>query len=131
LSVGSRTPQHERVKRWASDHPELRLPFNSNAKSRYVELVMVVDYKKYRELGASLKTTTQRTKDIANIVNALYQPFNIFVALVGVVVWTEMDEITISSNGDETLSSFLLYRRERLLQDHPNDNAQLLTYNGI
>jgi hypothetical protein len=92
-----------------------------------VELVVVVDNKKYRDLGSDLKQTLRRTKDIINIVNALYQPFNIFIALVGVVVWTQKDEITISSNGDATLSSFLHYRRERLLKDHPNDNAQLLT----
>lgn len=54
-------------------------------------------------------------------------PLNIFIALVGVQVWTEVDEITLSSNGDATLSNFLRYRREKLVQDMPNDNAQLLT----
>lgn len=58
----------------------------------------------------------------------LYAPLNIFVALVGVVVWTEKDEIQISAKGDETLTNFLHYRRVRLTRDHPNDNAQLLTY---
>ena len=57
----------------------------------------------------------------------LYAPLNIYIALVGVVVWTEMDEIELTSNGDETLARFLHYRRERLVKDHPNDNAQLLT----
>lgn len=61
----------------------------------------------------------------------LYVPLNIFIALVGVVVWTEYDEIAISSNGDATLTNFLHYRRERLVKEHPNDNAQLLTYVGI
>lgn len=54
-------------------------------------------------------------------------PLNIFVALVGVVVWTEGDEITLQSNGDATLTSFLEYRRKVLVKEHPNDNAQLLT----
>lgn len=44
------------------------------------------------------------------------------------VVWTEHNEITLVSNGDTTLTNFLNYRRESLLKDHPNDNAQLLTY---
>lgn len=61
----------------------------------------------------------------------LYVPLNIFIALVGVVVWTEYDEISISTNGDATLTNFLHYRRERLVKEHPNDNAQLLTYVGI
>jgi len=43
-------------------------------------------------------------------------------------VWTEYNEITIESNSDTTLTNFLTYRREHLVKDHPNDNAQLLTY---
>ncbi len=60
-------------------------------------------------------------------MNALYSPLNIYIALVGVIVWTEYDEITLSPNGDTTLTNFLHYRRERLVKTHPNDNAQLLT----
>lgn len=57
----------------------------------------------------------------------LYAPLNIFIALVGVVVWSEHDEIIFSPNGDTTLANFLHYRKNKLLLDHPNDNAQLLT----
>lgn len=57
----------------------------------------------------------------------LYVPLNIFVALVGVVIWSKDDEIVLETNGDKTLTNFLLYRKDRLLKDHPNDNAQLLT----
>jgi hypothetical protein len=42
-------------------------------------------------------------------------------------VWTERDSISIVANGDTTLTNFLHYRREYLVKDHPNDNAQLLT----
>lgn len=42
-------------------------------------------------------------------------------------MWTEEDEIEITSNGDETLNRFLKYRKEKLLPQHYNDNAQLLT----
>ncbi|CAG2182820.1 unnamed protein product, partial [Oppiella nova] len=74
------------------------------------------------------KTTVfDRSKRIANIVNALYSQLNIFVVLVGVVIWTEMNEITLSTDGDQTLTNFLHYRRERLISIHPNDNAQLIT----
>lgn len=43
-------------------------------------------------------------------------------------MWTEYNEITLEANGDTTLTNFLTYRREHLVIDHPNDNAQLLTY---
>lgn len=57
----------------------------------------------------------------------LYVPLNIFIALVGIVVWNENNEAELSSDGDKTLKNFLKYRREVLVTKHPNDNAQLLT----
>ncbi|XP_043195148.1 disintegrin and metalloproteinase domain-containing protein 19-like [Amphibalanus amphitrite] len=104
-----------------------RGPYNADRRSRYLELVLVVDQEVFHEYGDDLKATVRRTKQIANIVNSLYTPLNIFVALVGVEVWTEFNEITLSENGDETLTSFLAYRREKLVTAIPNDNAQLLT----
>ncbi|KAK3918756.1 Disintegrin and metalloproteinase domain-containing protein 12, partial [Frankliniella fusca] len=106
---------------------EIRGPYNANKKTRYVELVLVVDHKEFLELDSSKEKVYQHCKDIANIINALYMPLNIFIALVGVVVWSEFDEIALVTNGDTTLTNFLHYRRERLVKEHPNDNAQLLT----
>lgn len=57
----------------------------------------------------------------------LYVPLNIFVTLVGVVVWTDNNEVELSADGDKTLKNFLHYRKKVLIKDHPNDNAQLLT----
>ncbi|CAK9824753.1 Disintegrin and metalloproteinase domain-containing protein 12 [Anthophora retusa] len=105
----------------------IRGPYNANRHSRYVELVLVIDKKEYIALDENLDKVYQHCKDIANIINALYMPLNIFIALVGVQVWSDTDEITLSPNGDTTLSNFLRYRREKLVQEIPNDNAQLLT----
>ncbi|XP_076164511.1 disintegrin and metalloproteinase domain-containing protein meltrin isoform X2 [Ptiloglossa arizonensis] len=105
----------------------IRGPYNANRHSRYVELVLVIDKKEYKTLNENLDNVYHHCKDIANIINALYMPLNIFIALVGVQVWSDTDEITLSPNGDATLSNFLRYRREKLVQDMPNDNAQLLT----
>ena len=102
-------------------------PWNANQRSRYVELVIVVDNRKFKEYGRDLAKVYKKCKDIANIANALYAPLNIYIALVGVDVWTEYDEITLSTNADTTLTNFLHYRRERLVKEFPNDNAQLLT----
>ena len=102
-------------------------PWNANKRSRYVELLLVVDNKEYKEHGEDLEKVYRICKDIANVMNALYSPLNIYIGLVGVIVWTEYDEITMSTNGDKMLTNFLHYRRERLVKDHPNDNAQLLS----
>ncbi|KAL1451134.1 hypothetical protein WDU94_003424 [Cyamophila willieti] len=110
-----------------SQYP-IREPWNADDKTRYLELVLVVDNTIYNKLNRDTKQVFTRCKDIVNIVHALYEQLNIMVALVGVVVWTQGDEIAISeTNPDETLSNFLKYRRDRLIPEHPNDNAQLLT----
>lgn len=57
----------------------------------------------------------------------LYVPLNIFIALVGVVIWNESNEIEITPDADVTLRNFLNYRRTKLVLQHPNDSAQLLT----
>ncbi|KYN00635.1 Disintegrin and metalloproteinase domain-containing protein 12, partial [Cyphomyrmex costatus] len=123
-------PDRREIKR-SSRHKRaaeiIRGPYNANRQSRYVELVLVIDKKEYTALDENLDKVYQHCKDIANIINALYMPLNIFIALIGVQVWSESDEIALSPNGDTTLSNFLRYRREKLIQDIPNDNAQLLT----
>ena len=105
----------------------LRGPWNANKRSRYVELVLVVDHLEFKEHDSDLEKVYRICKDVANVMNALYSPLNIYIALVGVVVWTEFDEIQLSTDGDTTLKNFLHYRKERLVKEHPNDNAQLLT----
>ena len=50
-------------------------------------------------------------KDMANVMNALYMPLNIYVALTGVVVWTHYDEIEMVTDGDRMLTNFLHYRK--------------------
>ncbi|KAF2356601.1 Peptidase M12B ADAM/reprolysin [Trinorchestia longiramus] len=105
----------------------IRGPYNSNSLSRYVELVLVADHLEFQNQGEDVNKIHKRFKDIANIANALYQPLNIFIALVGVEVWQEEDQVVISQDGDQTLTNFLNYRKVRLIPEHPNDNAQLLT----
>ncbi|XP_035723048.1 uncharacterized protein LOC118442022 [Vespa mandarinia] len=117
----------KRLSRHKRATESIRGPYNANRQSRYVELVLVIDKKGYIALDENLDKVHHHCKNIANIVNALFMPLNIFVALVGVQVWSEADEIALSPNGDNTLSNFLRYRREKLVHDMPNDNAQLLT----
>uniref|UniRef100_A0A0K8UA17 Disintegrin and metalloproteinase domain-containing protein 12 n=1 Tax=Bactrocera latifrons TaxID=174628 RepID=A0A0K8UA17_BACLA len=124
---GSKINRILRYKRSYENNDVIRGPYNANKHSSYVELVIVVDNKLYKSFGESSKKVHQHCKDLANIINALYVPLNIFVALVGVVIWNEYDEIDFSNDGDLTLRNFLNYRRTKLVLDHPNDNAQLLT----
>ncbi|CRK98583.1 CLUMA_CG011979, isoform A [Clunio marinus] len=117
-----------RYKRMADgSQSQIRGPYNANKGSSYVELVLVVDNKVFKSLDKNFTKVHQHCKDIANIINALYNPLNIFVALLGVVIWSEQNLADLSSDGDKTLRSFLNYRKKYLVKEHPNDNAQLLT----
>ncbi|XP_059217905.1 disintegrin and metalloproteinase domain-containing protein 9 [Stomoxys calcitrans] len=116
-----------RYKRSYDDNNMIRGPYNSNKHSSYVEIVIVVDNKAYKSFSENTKKVHQHCKDLANIMNALYVPLNIFIALVGVVIWNESNEIEITPDADITLRNFLNYRRTKLVLEHPNDSAQLLT----
>lgn len=89
--------------------------------------MLVVDNKVFKSLDRDFTKVHTHCKDIANTINALYVPLNIFVVLIGVVIWNEQNMADLTSDGDKTLRSFLNYRKKILLRDHPNDNAQLLT----
>ncbi|XP_072934228.1 uncharacterized protein Meltrin [Epargyreus clarus] len=124
-----RRTEKSRISRYKRDteDTEVRGPYNAKKLSRYVELVLVADNGEFRANGESIETVHRQLKDVANIINSVYAPLNIFIALVGVVVWSEGDEISLGEDGDKTLNNFLHYRRTRLLHDIPNDNAHLLT----
>jgi hypothetical protein len=62
---------------------EVKGPWNANRRSRFVELVIVVDNRKYKENDSDLGKVTRKAKEMANIANALYAPLNIYIALVG------------------------------------------------
>lgn len=113
--------RRNRVRREAKDE------WSSFNVTRYLELVIVNDFKVYTKYGKNSDFIVERSKKIVNIVNSLYSPLNILIALVGVVVWTEKNEIDITSDSSATLNSFLKYRRDVLLKMYPNDNAQLIT----
>lgn len=114
------------LKRSATDASTIRGPYNSNRHSSYVELVLVVDNTNFK-FHKTVKNVHNYCKTLVNLVNALYVPLNVFVALTGVEVWSEKDEFEITTEAEVTLLAFAAYRREKLLPKQNNDNAQLLT----
>lgn len=63
-----------------------------------------------------------------SILFQLYTQLNIFVVLVGVIVWSQKNEIQYSDDSDILLKKFLYYRKTYISEHHQNDYAQLLTY---
>ncbi|XP_054035145.1 disintegrin and metalloproteinase domain-containing protein 15 [Dryobates pubescens] len=96
------------------------------AEQRFVELVMVVDHAAAQNYP-DLHRVRTRTLEIANQVDAFFQPLGVRVALLAVEVWSEADLFPVGGSARATLERFLRWRQEELLPRLPHDNAQLLT----
>ncbi|XP_053730979.1 disintegrin and metalloproteinase domain-containing protein 8a [Synchiropus splendidus] len=95
-------------------------------KSRTVELAVVVDNSEYKKFG-SRKAIEARVLEIANHVDKLYRPVGVRVMLVSLDVWSYSDQITVSTNPEETLTRFLEWRQRNLVPRTKHDNAQFIT----
>ncbi|KAG9509456.1 Disintegrin and metalloproteinase domain-containing protein 15 [Fragariocoptes setiger] len=102
-------------------------PYLSNTSSLFVRLLLVNDHSQYIEHNKNASEIIEHNKQIVSYVNALFRPLNVYIALTGVIIWSDKNEIEISSNGDTTLTNFLKYRYEKLLPSTRHDNAQLIT----
>ncbi|KAI4886105.1 hypothetical protein NFI96_020211 [Prochilodus magdalenae] len=93
---------------------------------RYVEMVLVVDYKEYQKFG-SVKNVEKRMLEVTNHVDKLYRPLNIRVMLVGLEIWSRGDHIEVSPVASVTLDRFSKWRQNNLLTRKKHDNAQFVT----
>ncbi|XP_072434515.1 disintegrin and metalloproteinase domain-containing protein 12-like isoform X1 [Chiloscyllium punctatum] len=111
-----------------SDHLQRsqRVKRNVLQEMRYLELVLVADREMYIDLGSNKDAVVQRMINVVNAVNMYYRPFKIWIALIGVEVWTT-NQILIDSNPSRTMNHFLHWRATSLLPRLHNDNAHLVT----
>jgi len=58
----------------------------------------------------------------------VYKAVNIYVALIGLEIWTDNDKCSLSPIAGSTLDNFSKWRNSDLLKRKRNDNAQLITY---
>ncbi|XP_060134314.1 disintegrin and metalloproteinase domain-containing protein 33 isoform X3 [Zootoca vivipara] len=93
---------------------------------KYMELFIVADYTLFASQKQNLGHTKQRILEIANYVDKFYRSLNIKVALIGLEVWTERDQCSLSSDAHASLMSFLQWKKT-LKARKKHDNAQLLT----
>jgi hypothetical protein len=100
---------------------------NESEKTRYLELILVNDHKQYLDNKKDQNELIERNLQIVNFINSYYNLVNIYVVLIGLIIWNEQDEIQINNNSSQVLENFLVYRKDKLLQEHANDNAQLIS----
>ncbi|EPQ12995.1 Disintegrin and metalloproteinase domain-containing protein 33 [Myotis brandtii] len=93
---------------------------------KYLELYIVADHALFVTQHRDLNHTKQRLLEIANYVDQILRTLDIQVALTGLEVWTEQDQIRITPDANHTLWAFLRWRRG-LWGRRPHDSTQLLT----
>lgn len=96
-------------------------------ETKYVELVIINDHKQFEACGKNLTKTNLRAKQIANIVDAIFKPLNVRVALVAMETWDVADKVKADDDAETYLSNLIKYRKRNLLRRHPNDATKLLT----
>ncbi|KFO71592.1 Disintegrin and metalloproteinase domain-containing protein 28, partial [Cuculus canorus] len=117
---------------WESDSDD---PINDIFKSsnspevtkKYLEVYIVADNTLYKKYDEDVETVRQRIFGIVNYINTVYKALNIYVALIGLEIWTDGDKCALSSVAGSTLDKFSKWRLSDLLQRKRNDNAQLIT----
>ncbi|EMP30493.1 Zinc metalloproteinase-disintegrin VLAIP-A [Chelonia mydas] len=94
---------------------------------KYVEVYIVVDNAAYRKYNRNMTSIRTRVFEIINYINMVYKAINIYVALIGLEIWSAGDPFTVDSSAGTTLDKFSAWRQSDLLKRKNNDNAQLLT----
>ena len=96
-------------------------------ETKYVELVIINDNKQFEACGKNLTKTNLRAKLIANIVDGIFKPLNVRVALVAIETWDKADMVKADDDADTYLANLIKYRKRNLLGKYANDVTQLLT----
>ncbi|MGH0119417.1 UNVERIFIED_CONTAM: hypothetical protein FKN15_022552 [Acipenser sinensis] len=82
--------------------------------------------RRFQKLNSDYEKTKMKILEAANYVDKFYKALNIRIALIGLEIWTDRDQISVSENPYSTLGAFLTWRRKQLIH-RKNDNAQLIT----
>ncbi|KAL9984003.1 hypothetical protein ACROYT_G006255 [Oculina patagonica] len=104
---------------------------NVDSETKFVELLIVNDRSQYLDFKSNRTAVEYRSKNIANLVDSLYRPLNVRIALTAVEIWTQSDKIVVDEDSDKCLDNFMKYRNEELVKKYDHDNAQLLTHRGF
>ncbi|KAG8141327.1 putative Snake venom metalloprotein, partial [Naja naja] len=126
---------------WESDEPIEKSSQLTNTPEqdryleakKYIEFYMVVDNVMYRKYTSKLHVITRRVYEMVNALNTMYRHLNFHIALIGLEIWSNGNEIKVQSDVRVTLDLFGEWREKKLLPRKRNDNAQLLTgtdFNG-
>ncbi|KAF6730584.1 Disintegrin and metalloproteinase domain-containing protein 28 [Oryzias melastigma] len=96
-------------------------------EQKYIELFLVADNRVYQKMNKDIQKLRQRIFEIVNFVNLAYKPLRTFIALVGLEVWSNGDQISITNPAGANLDAFTRWRNSELKKRKDHDNAHLIS----
>ena len=97
-------------------------------RTKYVEMYFVNDKSEFTWLGSDTKNNMRRMKQVANIMDSLYHPYNIRALLMGVEVWNDKDKMVVGPSASNTLQRFLEYKNTNIIQRFHHDCSLFVTH---
>ncbi|ELK34521.1 Disintegrin and metalloproteinase domain-containing protein 33 [Myotis davidii] len=126
-ACGHKDPEDKKNMTSLSPATKIRDWREAQRSPKYLELYIVADHALFVTQHRDLNHTKQRLLEMANYVDQILRTLDIQVALTGLEVWTEQDQIRITPDANNTLWTFLRWRRG-LWGRRPHDSTQLLTW---
>ncbi|CAL9708859.1 unnamed protein product [Knipowitschia caucasica] len=96
-------------------------------QQKYLELFLVADNRLFEKMKRDMSELRKRMFEVVNFVNMAYKPMRTFVALVGLEVWSNGDQISITHPAGENLNAFMNWRNSELVKTKKHDNAHLIS----
>ena len=96
-------------------------------ETKYVEMYFVNDNREFKWLGSNIANNMKRMKQIANLMDSFYYPYNIRAILMGVEVWNDYDKMAMDLRAPQTLTNFMNYRNNVILPRFYHDCSLLVT----
>uniref|UniRef100_A0A674N6S1 ADAM metallopeptidase domain 28 n=1 Tax=Takifugu rubripes TaxID=31033 RepID=A0A674N6S1_TAKRU len=81
----------------------------------------------YEKLKRDRNAVRKRMFEIVNFVNMAYKPLRTFIALVGLEIWSNGDQISVTPPAGANLNAFMKWRNNELLKRKKHDNAHLIS----
>ncbi|XP_032371970.1 disintegrin and metalloproteinase domain-containing protein 28 [Etheostoma spectabile] len=96
-------------------------------QQKYVELFLVADNRAYVKMKQDQTVLRKRIFEMVNFVNMAYKPLRTFIALVGLEIWSNGDQISVTPPAGANLDAFMKWRNSELVQRKKHDNAHLIS----
>ncbi|XP_010117638.1 PREDICTED: disintegrin and metalloproteinase domain-containing protein 18-like [Chlamydotis macqueenii] len=101
-------------------------PLSAEARSpKYLMVYVVLDKALYDYMGSDMNAVTQKIIQVFNLVNNIFNPFNVTIVLSSLELWTEENKISTVGEAGDLLQRFLQWKQSSLAQ-RSYDVAHLL-----